>query len=717
MKYYTPWIIAVGAYIIYMIAVLSPIWSTNVEPKWDGRDFNYPKFAYAMETIRSGHLPLWDPYTNCGQPFFADPQLAWYNPAAVFSGALRQSPFDGYVLFWATTWIWAGLGAFFLAATLGAGPLGCLTAAMLFSLSGFFVGHGQHLPHVVTAAWLPWVLAFGHRAMARESWAHVLLTGVALGLSALGGYPGLVLFVVLALALWLVFAFLAPLSGPAQNLKSSLRRRLFWFIIATGIPTAILFIIWSPGLYGLLIEARDFTLRAQRPDLEEALNGNPFSFRAAISFLFPRIVIEQSGFFASDISMNNAYIGAIGLPLAAVWVVSAGRRSWWLVALILLWFWISLGSDAGLRTLLHYLVPPTDYMRYNAVLRVLFIAPLSVAAGLGVSHAITGARAISTTRNFLWAWSIIAFFAGAWVLWFFGAELKVFGAVAPTLIVCILAAGVFSWSSARCQPRTVIIALVVIIGLDVALHLYRNSFTVWHASQRPSIREIEAWEKNTNPAVNRDASPVFRITSLNLVTRRPVIEGFVSLTSQFNTTLVPSRFNSVLSAHRYWLTPSTRPAPPMEAGLQILGKLGATDPIPAFVTLPGDSISGESVAPGTYGRVVVLSYEPEHVELDVYVPGHGDAMLVSTERYAPSWQVTVNGARETVLGVNYFFRGVRIPPGRHKVVFNYAPDAFVPLLIVSYSTIFGVLLAAFLFFRRENSSRAAQLPKAGIEFQ
>lgn len=705
LKHRAPWLIAIGAYIIYMIVVLTPIWSTKVEPKWDGRDFNYPKFAYAVETIRSGHLPLWDPYTNCGQPFFSDPQLAWYNPAAVVAGTLRQSPFDGYVLFWTATWIWAGLGTFFLAATLGAGPVGSLIAAMLFSLSGFFVGHGQHLPHVVTAAWIPWVFAFGHRAMARESWANVLLTGVALGLSALGGYPGLVLFEVLALAIWLALAFLIPLSGPAQDLKSPLRRRLFWFIAATGIPTAILLIIWSPGLYGLLIEARDFTLRAQRPDLEEALNGNPFSFRAAISFLFPRIVIDQPGFFPADVSMNNAYIGAIGLPFAAAWVVSVGRKGWWLAALVLLWFWVSLGGDDGLRTLLHYLVPPTDYMRYNAVLRILFIAPLAVAAGLGANYTISGARAMTTTRNILCAWSLFALSAAGGMVWYFGAALNFSHVIAPTLIVCTLAAGIFFWPSARCHPKIILYALVVIIGLDVAAHLYRNSFTVWNVSPRPSIREIEAWGKNTNPAMTRDESPYYKITSLNLVNHKPVIEGFVSLTSQFNTTLVPSRFSSVLSAHRFWLSPSAWPAPPIDSGLQILGRLDAADPIPVFVSRHADSIPGQTVAPSTYGKVEIVAYEPEHLELDIYAPGPGDAMLVSTERYAPSWLVTLDGAKKEVLSVNYFFRGVRIPPGYHRVIFNYEPRAFVPLLWLSYATIAVALLAAFFLMRRENSLR------------
>src|SRR5437762_4550186 len=112
---------AVSLYIAYAAAVLAPVWSSSVWPVWDGLDFNYPAFAYAAEALHAGRLPLWDPYTNCGLPFHADPHYLWYQPAAVVAAFIRQSPFDGYMLLWAATWIWAGLGMCLLAATLGAG--------------------------------------------------------------------------------------------------------------------------------------------------------------------------------------------------------------------------------------------------------------------------------------------------------------------------------------------------------------------------------------------------------------------------------------------------------------------------------------------------------------------------------------------------------------------------------------------------------------------
>jgi hypothetical protein len=717
MKMRTRWLLAAAIYFAYIIIVLMPIWSTAVEPKWDGRDFNYPKFAYAIETIRSGHLPLWDPYTNCGQPFISDPQLAWYQPAAVIAGLIRQSPLEGYALFWTATWIWAGLGAFFLAAVLGAGPSGSIVSAMSFSLSGFFIGHGQHLPYEVTAAWMPWVFALAHRAVQRESYGHVLLAGVALGLSALGGYAGLVIFELLGLALWLALAFLVPWSGQTQKPDVAFRRRLLWVIGVSGITTTLLAVVWSPALYALLVEARNYTDRAQPLDPQIFLSGNPFSLKAALTFLFPRLVIDQTGFFPADISMNNAYIGALSLPLALIGLASLGRRAFWILAFAIFWFWVSLGSDGGLRTLLHYLAPPTDYMRHNAMLSVLFLMPLTALAGLGATLVFSDSHVLIKLRNFTAGWLVILIGASVVLATVFGADHNLFQAVIHPIAICAAGLVIFSLVFPKNYLWVLPAALTLLFGLDLTWHLRSNSFTVWmETPQSQSIKEIEGWGKNSNPIMYRDTSSVYRITSLNLVNRIPVIEGYVALQSDFNSALVPTRFSSVLARHRFWLSPSAWQAPPPQAGLSELGNLNDQSPIPVFVTQRADQLLGMPAVPGSFGKVQILSYKPEQVKLDVQVPPSGDAILASTERYAPSWRVSVDGTAKPVIAVNYFFRGVHLKPGQHRVVFDYYPRTFLFLFLTSYATILIATFVAIYLLKAASLKVAPVETEKGLQY-
>ena len=48
--------------------------------RWDGIAQFYPWRNFAHDTIRSGYLPLWNPYQFCGTPFVANSQSAVFYP-------------------------------------------------------------------------------------------------------------------------------------------------------------------------------------------------------------------------------------------------------------------------------------------------------------------------------------------------------------------------------------------------------------------------------------------------------------------------------------------------------------------------------------------------------------------------------------------------------------------------------------------------------------
>jgi hypothetical protein len=690
------WSAAVVAYSVYAILVLAPVWSGSVEPKWDARGFNYPAFAYAIETVRSGSLPLWSPYTNCGEPFIADPAYLWYQPGALVAGLLTKSAFDGYMLFWTAVWAWAGLGAFVLAAALGASAIGSFVAAVAFSMSGFFVGHGQHLPYAVTAAWIPWVLGLGHLAVARKSWAFTLLCGTALGLSALGGYAGLVVFELLALGLWLTLAFAFPWSGPAMSVGSPFRERAGWVakVLVTG--TVLLVVIWSPSLYAFLVEARDFTDRTKPVTDDLALRGNPFPVRALISFLFPRTVIDQAPSFPSDVSMTNAYLGTLALPFAFVWLKANGRRAWWLAFVVVFWVLASFGAEGGVRIVLHHLVPPTAYMRHNGMLRVLFLAPLAAAAGLGVTHF---ARSTTSSRTLFAAWGLVTLACAAAIAFLFEPDAATLRQTAPALLISVFAAAVVALPGLRERTTALGLLFAAVFALDLAWHVHGNSFTLWDAPEGVQrLREIEQYPR-PDPLVPRSTDPFFRTSKLNLVNRLPVVEGYVALVSTDFSALQSGPFLDALALHRYWISPSAWPAPPRADGVAALSALGPSDPVPVLVQAREDALPREPVVPGHFGSVGVVTYAPDRVELAVDVPGQQDAMLASTERYAPSWRVRVDGVEKRAATVNYFFRGVRLPPGSHRVIFEYVPTVFVVLLVTSYVVMLAALAVAFWLWR------------------
>lgn len=86
--------------------------------------------------------------------------------------------------------------------------------------------------------------------------------------------------------------------------------------------------------------------------------------------------------------------------------------------------------------------------------------------------------------------------------------------------------------------------------------------------------------------------------------------------------------------------------------------------------------------------VKIVAFAPTRVELAVQA-AH-PRLLVLCEMYEKSWTATVNDKPAGVLPANYLFRGVEVPPGDSRVVFEYRPAAFrwgAALALLSLATI------------------------------
>lgn len=123
---------------------------------------------------------------------------------------------------------------------------------------------------------------------------------------------------------------------------------------------------------------------------------------------------------------------------------------------------------------------------------------------------------------------------------------------------------------------------------------------------------------------------------------------------------------------------------------------------PAQTVLITDSAIAAS-APATNqnnGTVEIKTYAPKRIVLEAKT--EAPAVLLLNDRFAPQWQVWVDGKRETVLKCNYLMCGVRLSPGTHTVEFVFQPS--ITALRVSLAAIvIALLLLAVLVFSRPRS--------------
>ncbi|MBY0358792.1 MAG: YfhO family protein [Candidatus Obscuribacterales bacterium] len=71
-------------------------------------------------------------------------------------------------------------------------------------------------------------------------------------------------------------------------------------------------------------------------------------------------------------------------------------------------------------------------------------------------------------------------------------------------------------------------------------------------------------------------------------------------------------------------------------------------------------------------------------------------MLVLTDTFYPGWKCTIDGNSAAIERVNYMFRGVKVSPGKHKIVFSYEPDSFRLGLLLATLAAIGLIALPIL---------------------
>lgn len=716
------WVIAAAGFTLCFFLFLWPLVSGREEPRWDAYRQFYPSFTYIADAYSEGRFPLWDPYTNCGYPFHAEPQFPVLNPVAVALGLLVPDSGRGFVLYYLSLWWVAGVGTIWAVKLLGGHPAGGFVAALSYAFSGFFVGHAQHTPYICVAAGLPWVFGLATKSVADSRWEYALLSGATLGLFSLGGYPILVFFTGFALALWLPLWFLPGRHpGDPERTREGFLKSILLTLCIVG---AVAVLIWSPVLHAFFAEGTGYTDRVEPLPPALANYGDPLTLPALLSSMYPYATILWGWRMGADHSMTNVYLGAVSIPLAVYWILRDDmRKHWGFLLFVAVMFLTSLGGRAGVRVLLYHLLAPLQFYRFSSPFRLYWILPLALAAGLGFSRLIRHPEERRAVIRITSAW--LATVMGATLLLvllviirlgFQGIDAehlpgRLFLPAIVSLPAFIVALAV---GKRRAISKTSIISLVlmlVIFAGDMWGHVANNQEKIW-GTETDSIRKAEATRmRGTSltgePGPRRRPPPWTYYMNVQQVDKIPSVAGYVTMKSKgFDEILSRSTFVEVLEApFRFWLSSGTELPPSEGRALEVLSSVGADVPVPVFVSESPHLLSGERTVPGSFGNVKVLSYSPERVNLDVEVPGIREAVLASTERFAAGWQARVDGTPAQVFRVNLYFRGILVPPGKHTVVWEYEPNLWRFLVGVSLATLVGSLGGAIYLSRRRSAWR------------
>jgi hypothetical protein len=184
----------------------------------DGMLFNVPLRVAAANLVRSGHLPLWNPYIFSGMPLLGSAQggllfpLNWFY--LVFSPAVATDlmVISGYMV--------AASGAYFFARRSGTSIAGAIVTGLIWQWGGFLIGQISHINIVHTAAMLPWVLWALERYVGRGSRASGAWLAALIALQAFAGHQQTLAYSLMLVAAYTIVSALTDLQNRRRYLSS-----------------------------------------------------------------------------------------------------------------------------------------------------------------------------------------------------------------------------------------------------------------------------------------------------------------------------------------------------------------------------------------------------------------------------------------------------------------------------------------------------------------
>lgn len=102
---------------------------------------------------------------------------------------------------------------------------------------------------------------------------------------------------------------------------------------------------------------------------------------------------------------------------------------------------------------------------------------------------------------------------------------------------------------------------------------------------------------------------------------------------------------------------------------ETLNTLSAKEFAPESTVLVASAVAAPVATNKPTGPVEFASYAPKRIVLKAHPTA--PAILLLNDKFAPNWQVKVDGKPAEILRCNFIMRGVELTPGTHEVVFEF----------------------------------------------
>ena len=355
-----------------MILAYFPMVSFFFSLKNDAFTGYFPPKFFMSESIKSGYLPLWNPYINFGIPQYGDMSSGFWSPFTwIIASTIGYNAYT-FTIELLIYLLIGGLGIFALLKYWVADPKIRTIAAISFLCCGYNIGHLQHFNWISGAAFLPWCLWAYYALMTSFSLKKATLTALLFYLLIASAHPGIsigAMYFFIGYSLFLLI----------QNKKNSAHNQFAVWFKSNG-TFLLLLILLSAGMLFAYADLLPYFVRAEKLSIADSLS-NPATLQSWISTLLPFATTKQDLFFNTDISMRNNYFGLVTF-LFLLLSLFKKKNSIQQFFLFISLFFLLLASGGLFKSFAHQYLPMIGYVRLNGEFRIFSIIGFIVIASI-----------------------------------------------------------------------------------------------------------------------------------------------------------------------------------------------------------------------------------------------------------------------------------------------------------------------------------------------
>ena len=650
---------------------------------WDLQYYHLPLAWFASRSLGRGELPLWDPFTYCGMPVYANLTTQLFYPPTTLIYLVSNWWGDGRHLLYllelqiAAHVLLGGVFALLLLRRLGTGTAAALVGATVYQLGAYFTSQAQHLGAIDTAAWLPlaWLATMELAERAAARWLAVLAG--ALALAFLAGFP----------------AAAAVVYGSTLLLAVTLAaaRRARWTLPVWCGGACVLALAVSAVQLLPTMELSRLSVASLRADFLESGGGIPP--RALLTLLAPnRFGVLQYDAGSWKLPWNPTFLFVYcGIPALLCALTALWRRSRLGIVFAVMTvagaLWMMGDGTPAYRALFLVLPARLKAALYAEFALCAFTLGLAVLAGLGAQEWL-GKRG-------RWAQAaLIAATALDLTLWGSGRPFNTVDArkepgithdhydrfpEIPARMRQLVNETVPPWRIDTMQGSLNWSGSANLLEVPTANG--DDPFALIRYMQvRESFTGGERWGRYYE--VRDPDSPVLKLLNVRYVISNGELASPGRLVKREN---LPGNvvWENADPLPRFFLVGRVRRVSGMDAAVSALRS-------PGFDVRTECVVEAAAPLAEAGGTVRTVRYGPREIVLETTAQGR--SFLVTSEAWYPGWQAWIDDRGQPLLLTNAAFRGMEIPAGRHRVVMRFDPPILQRAAWISVAAL--VLLGA-----------------------